>query len=204
MKKCNTCNIEKEFTKYHKNNKAKDGLVNKCKTCQTLYQKEYHNKSKNKVKRKETKKKFYNKLENIEKRREYQKEYQAKRLKIDPLFKTTHNIRNLILCCFKLEGWSKTSKTYEILGCNFNTFLTHLKINFTNNYNIEWSDKYLNILCLDHITPIAFAKTEEELILLNHYTNFQFLWEPHNLEKSNKLDWTLTNSHIEEFKRLWR
>ena len=40
---------------------------------------------------------------------------------------------------------------------------------------------------LDHIIPISFAETEEEVIILNHYTNFRPLWSNANLIKSNKI-----------------
>ena len=39
---------------------------------------------------------------------------------------------------------------------------------------------------LDHKTPISWAKTEEEIYELNHYTNFQPLWEFDNLSKGNR------------------
>lgn len=38
---------------------------------------------------------------------------------------------------------------------------------------------------LDHKIPISSAKTEEEIIKLNHYTNFQLLKSDENLRKSN-------------------
>ena len=40
---------------------------------------------------------------------------------------------------------------------------------------------------LDHIIPLAIAKTEEEIIKLNHYTNFQPLWAIDNLKKGAKI-----------------
>lgn len=40
---------------------------------------------------------------------------------------------------------------------------------------------------LDHIIPISSAKTEEEVIKLNHYTNFQPLWAEDNWNKGNKI-----------------
>lgn len=43
---------------------------------------------------------------------------------------------------------------------------------------------------LDHITPISSAKTENEIIRLNHYTNFQPLCSYTNRYiKCNKLDY---------------
>ena len=40
---------------------------------------------------------------------------------------------------------------------------------------------------LDHIYPVSLAKDEQELIKLNHYTNFQPLWAADNLLKGNKV-----------------
>jgi hypothetical protein len=40
---------------------------------------------------------------------------------------------------------------------------------------------------LDHIVPISSAKTEEEVIALNHHTNFQPLWAFDNLSKGNRI-----------------
>jgi hypothetical protein len=39
---------------------------------------------------------------------------------------------------------------------------------------------------MDHIIPISSAKTEEEIIKLNHYTNFQPLWWEENMAKGAK------------------
>ena len=48
-------------------------------------------------------------------------------------------------------------------------------------------EKYLNgDIHIDHIKPISLAKTEEEVYLLNHYTNLQPLWAEENIKKSNK------------------
>jgi hypothetical protein len=40
---------------------------------------------------------------------------------------------------------------------------------------------------LDHIYPVSLAKDEQELIKLNHYTNFQPLWAIENMSKGNKI-----------------
>ena len=39
---------------------------------------------------------------------------------------------------------------------------------------------------IDHITPISYAKTEEDVLKLNHFSNFQPLWEFDNLSKGNR------------------
>ena len=40
---------------------------------------------------------------------------------------------------------------------------------------------------IDHIIPISFAKTEEEIYKLNHYTNLQPLWWEENMAKGKKI-----------------
>ena len=41
---------------------------------------------------------------------------------------------------------------------------------------------------IDHIIPISFAINEEEVILLNHYSNLRPMWSLDNIVKSNKID----------------
>ena len=50
---------------------------------------------------------------------------------------------------------------------------------YTGEYNKTWQ--------YDHVIPISSAKNEEEVIKLNHYTNFQPLCSRRNLEKKNTL-----------------
>lgn len=102
----------------------------------------------------------------------------------DPLFKLSGNIRTRIYQSIKNQGYSKKSKTYDILGCSFEYFKKHLEQRFAdgmnwNNYG-EWH--------LDHIYPVSLAIDEEHLIKLNNYTNFQPLWAEDNRKKSNKIE----------------
>jgi hypothetical protein len=48
-------------------------------------------------------------------------------------------------------------------------------------------------LHIDHIIPISTAKTEQDVIKLNHYTNLQWLIDKDNLKKSNRLNWDIIN-----------
>ena len=38
---------------------------------------------------------------------------------------------------------------------------------------------------IDHKIPISWAKTEEEIIKLSHYTNLQPMWAEENIKKKN-------------------
>jgi len=40
---------------------------------------------------------------------------------------------------------------------------------------------------IDHITPYASARTEEDIIKLSHYTNLQPMWAEENLTKNNRI-----------------
>ena len=50
---------------------------------------------------------------------------------------------------------------------------------------------------IDHVIPLAHAKTENEIILLNHYLNLQPLWANDNLTKGFKLPALIKKNKIE-------
>lgn len=104
------------------------------------------------------------------------------RKKNDPLYKLSDSIRTLIWNSITKIGYVKNSRTNEILGCLYEEFKLHIESLFIDemsweNYG-EWH--------FDHKVPISWAKTEEEVYKLNHYTNFQPLWARDNLSKGNK------------------
>jgi len=125
------------------------------------------------------------KNDNRDKLNEYNKNYILKRLKYDPIFKFVTNLRSLIRQSFKRNGnqYQKKSKTEHILGCTIEYFKEYISLKFTKGMSIDNHGKWH----LDHIIPLATAKTEEEIIRLNHYTNFQPLWAKDNLSKSDKI-----------------
>ncbi len=128
--------------------------------------------------------------ENCDKIREYSKnwrinnrknirEYMAKRRE-DYIFKLKDNLRSLIIESFKNKGYDKKSNTFTILGCSFEEFKIHLESQFEEWMN--WGNRGNpkdGILepnktwDIDHIIPLSSAKTEEDIIKLNHYTNLQ-------------------------------
>lgn len=126
--------------------------------------------------------------ENKERVRIYQqKDYE--RRKNDPILRLQRNIRNLINDSFNKHKYGKNKHTEEILGCKVDEFILHLLETFKSNYGYEW-DK-IEPVHIDHIIPLATAKTEEDVIRLCHYTNLQLLKAKDNMSKSDKLDWKL-------------
>lgn len=173
----------KEYRKnYYQNNKE---II-------TIKNKKWVNKNKDKVK--ENKKNYYqnnkNKWKNIIRTKE-QIELRNKTISIwtknkkktDPLFKLKCNIRTNIGGAIKRQGYTKKTKTFQLLGCTYEEFKEHLEKQFTKGMTWDNYGKWH----LDHIYPVSLAKDEEELIRLNHYTNFQPLWAIDNHKKSNKI-----------------
>ena len=122
---------------------------------------------------------------------EYRREYDKKRIKVDLVYKLTKSIRSLIFISIKGRGYTKKSKTYEILGCSFEEFKLYIESKFEiwmnwSNHG-KYTGNYFETWQLDHIIPISCAKNETEVIKLNHYTNFQPICSKINNEKSNKI-----------------
>jgi len=194
VKKCSKCKIEKNYSEFHKDKKAKDGLRSRCKCCLKKYYQE--NKEYIKQYRKENKeriKQYYQ--ENKERINEYNKQYQQEnkehnkqylqeRRKTDPLFKMAGNLRSRTYKAFKRNGYRKNTKTQQLLGVSWEVCKAHIGNQFTKGMNWdnygEWH--------IDHVIPLASANTEKELTKLCHYSNLQPLWAEDNLSKGSKIE----------------
>ena len=95
----------------------------------------------------------------------------------DILYRLKFLLRGIISKSFKRKGFGKFSKTSEILGCSFEEFQLYLESKFEDWMNWNNRGLYNGELNygwdIDHIIPLSSAKTEEEMILLNHYSNLQ-------------------------------
>jgi hypothetical protein len=110
-----------------------------------------------------------------------QLEYEKKRLKNDNLYRFKCNIKSNIRSSFS-RGQSKYKKetnTEKILGCKIADFQKYIASKFENGMSFDNHGKWH----IDHIIPLATAKTIEDVIKLNHYTNLQPLWAIDNYKK---------------------
>lgn len=205
MKSCSKCKIEKEFTSFHKSSKNKIGYRSQCISCENEYKEANKDKLKeyfknrvydpsikkeyyllNKERIKDNYRKYYE--NNKESKLEYQKEYQKnnkdkrnsyliERRQNDPLFKLITNVRNLIYNSFYYNGYSKNSKTEELLGCSFEELKQHLESKFEPWMNWDNRGLYNGELNygwdIDHVIPLSSVNEEIDIIKLNHYTNLQ-------------------------------
>ena len=104
----------------------------------------------------------------------------AKKRKIlscNPIIRLKSNIHSLIYNKINKNGYTKKSKTYQILGCSFNDFKLHIENQFETWMNWDNYGLYNGELNygwdIDHIIPLKIAITEDDVIKLNHYTNLQ-------------------------------
>lgn len=98
----------------------------------------------------------------------------------DPLYKCKKLARSTVRDGFKSKNFHKKHKTNQILKCSFEYFFNYIEKQFKEG--MTFSNTHL-----DHIVPISLGETEEEIIALNHYSNFQPLLAKDNLKKGDKL-----------------
>jgi len=108
--------------------------------------------------------------ENKERIKAKHKKYQKKRYRNDPIYKLKQNVGGAIRRY--LEN-GKSKRTAEILGCSYEQFYLNL--------GAPPEDAHL-----DHIIPQSLANTEEEIYLLNHWSNFQWLSDYENMSKGHR------------------
>lgn len=135
---------------------------------------------------------------NADKKNEYQKEYSKQnldkinehtkvRLKVDPLFKLCHTLRNRTKEALKNGNFTKSQHFHDYIGCTPLFCKEYLEKQFLpgmtwENHGIgkgKWS--------IDHIIPLSSATTVEEIYKLCHYTNLQPMWSLDNIRKGKKI-----------------
>lgn len=181
----NKVNIKLKQKMYYENNK--EDIINNAKEYSKNNQdkikknkKEYYNKNKEaflkefKIYRDTHKEEIKQwKKENKDKRNIYDKE----RILKYPLVKLKKRVSNFIYTALKNKGYKKKSRSHEILGCSYIEFKTYLEskfkswMNWQNHGLYNGSEDYG--WDIDHIKPLSSAKTEEDIIRLNHHTNLQ-------------------------------
>ena len=214
LKKCTKCEDVKSFDEFCKDKYKKSGKSPRCKMCVNLYAKKNKEKIKeykktydqiNKIKISEKKKEYREKnkgIINLQNKKynfnnkEYHKNYYAlnkediiknaslnrkNRINIDPLFKLIIGIRHNVANSLKAKGYSKKTKTYNMLKCEYPLFMEWLNGLASNGYTYG-----IGNLHLDHVVPISLSKTEDEAILLCHYSNYQLLSATDNIVKGNR------------------
>lgn len=109
------------------------------------------------------------------------------RRKKEPLFAASIRVRILIRDSLGKRKVSKTEPASKILGCSYDEFKRHIERQFTDGMN--W-DRF-NEIHIDHIIPLASARTPEEVKQLCHFTNLRPLWALDNMKKNAKREFLI-------------
>jgi hypothetical protein len=161
------------------------------------YSKEYQSNNKEKQKKYFSERKEYYKQykeKNKEKVQEVVNKYHTKRRNEDPNFALAKNIRSLIYRSFEKKSFNKNSNTANTLGCSLEEFRQHIESQFEPWMN--WDNRGGKLILepntywdIDHIIPLSTAKTAEDVIKLNHYSNLKPLCSYYNrFIKRNKIN----------------
>lgn len=179
-KLCKMCAVEKEYSEFYFRLKDKGTLQPYCKPCHSIKSRLDSDKHR-------------------KKRTNSRVAYEKKRLKEDPIFKFKKYIRATVKrSAKKFESDGRMSpKAEEILGCTLKEFIEYIENQFEegmtwkNHGHCKIGD--CDVWNIDHKIPLVTAKTIEETLLLNHYTNLQPMWAEENLRKGTKILETYTN-----------
>lgn len=107
-------------------------------------------------------------------------DYERNRQQTDPVYRFRRGIYRLINGYMKKKGYTGNKTTWEIIGCDFETFLTHIQSQFKEGMSIENYGNGEGKWSVDHIEPIRNATSNEDIERLNHYTNLRPLWSKEN------------------------
>ncbi len=159
-KTCGKCKQIKPASDYNKDVNTVSGLSSKCSICR---KEEYEIKKYNMM--------YKNKIRHQEQQ------------KNDEFYRLVCTIRGRIrnsLNIYLKDNEKKSRHSEAILGCSWEEFKTHIESQFVSwmswenfgdvcgdspDYNCSWD--------LDHIIPVNWGSTNEELYMLNHWSNFQ-------------------------------
>ena len=172
-KKCYKCKEVKPLEGFNKDKRDKYGKQTKCRECERQYREA------NKEAIVEYKKQHYqaNKEAIVEKTSQYKKE----RRRTDPIYRLMRNISRAIRGALVERGYTKKSRTHEILGCSFDEYHQHIEAQFTEG--MSWDS--MSEIEIDHRLPVSAATTEAELLALNHHRNLQPMWKADNRAKGS-------------------
>lgn len=131
----------------------------------------------------------------ISKTIEYKREKCARFTKLyretKPLFKLTLTLRGRISGEFRRaklgDNIKGTQSTIDLLGADFTVVMQHIESQFQEG--MTWDSHGRKGWHVDHIVPLASAKTKEELFKLFRFENLQPLWAEDNHKKHAKLNW---------------
>ena len=169
-KNCTKCKEIKVLDQFYKNPFTKTGRDTFCKKCRQAHDRYL----------------WANNLSYRKHKVESKRKTERKKLEEDQVYAFKHRIKSTIRAAFSRLKFKKGDRTEKILGCTFDYFREYLEKQFTHDMN--WSNRGKKKgWVVDHIIPMALAKTKEDALKLNHYTNLRPLSRLDNEIKGDKI-----------------
>lgn len=201
LRECIRCKETKILKEFHRKHNKIGYYTAACKKCVANSQKEYRQtikykqirkirrtlplykeidrKHRQSEKYKITQKTFLKSPEQMEKSR-----IRAKRARdASILLRIKSNLRSRINKIISNKGFSKKGNLNSSLGCSGAFLIEYLEKQFLPG--MSWD--FRSDIHIDHIIPLATAKTIEDVYKLNHYTNLRPMWAIDNLKKGSKI-----------------
>lgn len=211
MVKCRRCGTNDNLIK---NKFKKFGLESLCKDCskvksdndKEVYKIWYENNRErliklnidNREKRRTKPKRVLLTAEEKEIRRKESIRKKREKRKSNKLFCIYDSVSNLLRTSIKKAGYKKRDRCEKIIGCTIEEFKNYIENRFIDNMNWENYGEWH----FDHIIPISWARSEDEVYKLSLYKNLQPLWSNINLSKGNILNRKECNLDIDNINKL--
>ena len=182
MKQCSKCEKFKNASEFLARANGKSRA--ECKTCSRLVRKVWREANKEKMSVYKAK---YRKTHPERCLKSYHASI-AKRRKLDSVFDLSVRVRDAVRLSIRKLGYTKRHRTFKIVGMEHRELLDYLWSKFEEHYGLPRAFIGLAQVHIDHILPISLAKTEEDVIRLNHHSNLQFLLIEDNLSKGARIE----------------
>jgi hypothetical protein len=168
---CNTCNKLKKLTEFGTCSKSKDKHFHRCKECQKPSK---WNKEKQKLSEKKYCEKNKEKLQAKWKRRSENIQFRVKQ-------RLCARIKSALKEC----SMRKNNKTYEYIGCSYDTLKQWIEFQFQEE--MSWDN--MGLWHIDHVTPcVSFDLTNsEDLAKCFSWKNLRPCWAEENMSKGSKI-----------------
>lgn len=112
----------------------------------------------------------------------YKKLWAKRKLKTDSLFRLKIILRRRIWMAIRNQGWTTKSSVLSLIGAEWTVVKDWIESKFSTG--MSWDNH--GDWHIDHVVPLASAKTESQLTKLLNYKNLQPLWAFDNLSKGAK------------------
>lgn len=167
LKICSKCGEPQPVSEFNKDKHSSDGLDTRCRTCNRARALKWR-------------------IENPDKHESYRKQPHVmraqrennRRYRKDAFYRMQENARKLVKRCLTNAGYTKRSRSKEILGCTYDFLVGWLEHVSHVSINEQFH--------IDHVIPISLAKTEQEVLWLSHFSNLQLLLPTVNTSKGNR------------------